>query len=137
MSFALAVAVVAVLGLVIVGVRAGASKPVMEDEPPSTAGSSLSRSRQVLAVTVAAVLRDEDSLIVAFAPPAAEVLSRLPGREWGTVVVERPRSETVRMLEAWRQGREQLVMVAETPPDEQPRQVSLEAPDGPTLVLSA
>jgi hypothetical protein len=134
-DFALAVAVVAVLGLVIAGVRAATLRPVLDDEPPSTAGSS--PSRQVVSVTVAALLRDQDSLIVALAPPTAEVLSRLPGREWGTVVVDRPRPATVRTLEDWRQGRERLVMVAETPADEDARQVSLEAPHGPTLVLSA
>jgi hypothetical protein len=110
-----------------------------EDEPPSPLASSapMTIRRQAVAVVVAALLGDDESLIVAFAPPSTAVLSALPTRDWGTVVVEQPRSETLRTLHAWLHSGERLVLVAEAWSDEATRQVRLGVPDGPTVLLSA
>jgi hypothetical protein len=91
----------------------------------------------VVSVLVAALLKGDASLLIAFAPPSAKMLCALPSRDWGTVVVERPRSETLRRLEASRQTAEGPVLVAEGLLAVGTRQVRFGLPDGPTVVLAA
>jgi hypothetical protein len=135
MSFTLAIALLTVVGLLVASWAGSTLQSSPEDEPPSPPDPS--PSRQVVDVVVAALLEDDESVIVAFAPPSTPAVSALPSRDWGTVVVERPRPETLRTLEAWRQSNQRLVMVVEAPSDEDGRQLRLGVPQGLTVVLSA
>jgi hypothetical protein len=136
MGFALAIALVTAVGLIVVGLGPATLLSSGEDEPPSPS-APLTAGRQVVAVTVAALLGDDESLIVAFAPPSTAVLSGLPSRDWGTVVVDRPRPGTILTLEAWLRSGERLMLVAEAASDQHTRQLRLGVPDGTTVVLAA
>jgi hypothetical protein len=128
------VAALAVVGYLVVTVSQSEAA-LVEDEPPS--GPRPGGRAASVGVVVTAIIQEEDSVIVAFAPPTrgGRRLRELPSRDWGAVTFRCPPATALEALESWQRSGEPLVL--ESWPDQQVWRLSDPGRHRQPLVMSA